>query len=143
MSINASMEVTGYYYVTPTVVRGFLREADGTIDTFDVAGGNGTQPEGINAAGNITGFYYGGAGGTPRGFLRYADGRITTLDFDPADSLFAILPLSINDSNEVAGLWDAKFSEAFTRSRAGVMTSFSPLTIRLPRRQPSMQTGPL
>ena len=25
MSINASMEVTGYYYVSPTVARGFLR----------------------------------------------------------------------------------------------------------------------
>jgi hypothetical protein len=34
MSINASMEVTGYYYVTPTVERGFLREADGTIDAI-------------------------------------------------------------------------------------------------------------
>jgi hypothetical protein len=31
MSINASMEVTGYYYVAPTVARGFLREADGTF----------------------------------------------------------------------------------------------------------------
>jgi len=126
MSINASMEVTGYYYVSPTVERGFLREADGTITTFDVAGGNGTQPEGINAAGNITGFYYGGAGGTPRGFLRYADGRIIPLDFYPTDPLFAILPLSINDFDEVAGLWDAKFSEAFTRSGAGVMTILEP-----------------
>jgi hypothetical protein len=27
MSINASMTVTGYYYVTPTVARGFLRES--------------------------------------------------------------------------------------------------------------------
>jgi hypothetical protein len=126
MSINASMTVTGYYYVTPNIERGFLREADGTIDTFDVAGGNGTQPEGINAAGNITGFYYGGAGGTPRGFLRYANGRITTLDFYPADPLFAVLPLSVNDFDEVAGLWDAKFSEAFTRSGAGVMTILEP-----------------
>jgi hypothetical protein len=27
MSINASMTVTGYYYVTPTVARGFLHES--------------------------------------------------------------------------------------------------------------------
>jgi hypothetical protein len=56
MGINASMTVTGYYYVTPTVAHGFLRDADGTITTFDVAGGIWTQPEGINAAGDITGF---------------------------------------------------------------------------------------
>src|ERR1700691_6547143 len=36
--INASMEVTGYYNISPTAARGFLREADGTITTFDVAG---------------------------------------------------------------------------------------------------------
>jgi len=38
MSINASMTVTGYYYVSPTVARGFLRDADGTITTFNVGG---------------------------------------------------------------------------------------------------------
>ena len=41
MSINSSMTVTGYYYVahiTPTVVRGFVRDADGAITTFDVGG---------------------------------------------------------------------------------------------------------
>ena len=82
--INASMEVTGYYYVTPTVVRGFLREADGTITTFSVAGGVWTQPEGINAAGNITGFYQPGLqdghGVPPQGFLRYADGHIILIE---------------------------------------------------------------
>jgi hypothetical protein len=57
MSINASMEVTGYYNVSPTAARGFLREADGTFTTFDVAGAVWTEPEGINTAGNITGFY--------------------------------------------------------------------------------------
>ncbi len=57
VSINASMEVTGYYYVSPTAARGFLREEDGTITTFDVAGTIWTQPEGINAAGDITGFF--------------------------------------------------------------------------------------
>ena len=76
MSINASMAVTGYYYVTKTRTRGFLREADGTITTFDVPKEVGTQPEGINAAGNITGFYYGVGEVSPQGFLRYADGSM-------------------------------------------------------------------
>jgi hypothetical protein len=67
MSINASMTVTGYYYVahvTPTYLRGFVRAADGAITTFDVGvpfgieeGTVWTVPESINAAGDITGFY--------------------------------------------------------------------------------------
>jgi hypothetical protein len=69
MSINASMTVTGYYNVSATGARGFLREQDGTITTFGVPGAIWTEPEGINAAGDITGFYELVAG-TPRGFLR-------------------------------------------------------------------------
>ena len=59
MSINNSMTVTGYYYVTPTQTRGFVRDADGTITTFDVdvAGVVWIEPESINARGDITGFY--------------------------------------------------------------------------------------
>src|SRR5580698_3241896 len=63
MSINASMTVTGYYYVadvTPAFVRGFVRDADGAITTFDMGGpfglGDGTVwtiPESINAAGDV------------------------------------------------------------------------------------------
>src|SRR6202453_3218162 len=98
MSINASMEVTGYYYVSPTMARGFLREADGTITTFDAPGAVWTEPEGINAAGNITGFYELTAG-VPQGFLRYADGRIVTFDPPPAQPVMPLYaqPISIND----------------------------------------------
>jgi hypothetical protein len=80
MSINASMAVTGYYYVAPTVARGFLREADGTFTTFDVAGGIWTEPEGINAAGDTTGFYQLPAG-VPQGFSGTPKGRF--IIFDP------------------------------------------------------------
>jgi hypothetical protein len=45
MGINASMEVTGSYNTAPLVQRGFLREADGTITTFDVAGATVTAGE--------------------------------------------------------------------------------------------------
>jgi len=48
-AINASMEVTGYYNIAPEETRGFLREADGSISTFNVAGATSTQPQGINA----------------------------------------------------------------------------------------------
>ena len=57
MSINNSMAVTGYYYVSSTVTGGFLRSADGTITTFNVRDGVWTEPESINDAGDITGFY--------------------------------------------------------------------------------------
>jgi hypothetical protein len=85
MSINNSMTVTGYYYVSPTVTRGFLRDADGAITTFDVLGGVWTEPESINDAGEITGFYEVVAG-VPQSFIRYADGQIVT--FNPPCSEF-------------------------------------------------------
>jgi hypothetical protein len=56
MSINASMTVTGYNNVSATVARGFVREADGAITTFNVPGAIWTEPEGINVLGDITGF---------------------------------------------------------------------------------------
>jgi hypothetical protein len=131
MSINASMEVTGYYnvaHVTPTYLRGFVRAADGAITTFDVGvpfgieeGTVWTVPESINAAGDITGFYQYPPVGPPgdtwgeiapvEGFLRYADGH--TIDIAPNESvggdpggedfLPIAQPVSINDLDEVVG----------------------------------------
>jgi len=105
--------------VTPTVTRGFMRDADGTTTTFDVAGGIWTEPEGIDAAGNITGFYELVAG-VPRGFLRYADGRILT--FDPPPSLTGMppeaQPVSISDFDDIAPRW---LLGRVYRSSAGVL----------------------
>jgi hypothetical protein len=60
MSINVSMSVTGYYYVSPTMARGFLRDADGTIITFDPPPAQkgiplGAQPVGISDFDDIAG----------------------------------------------------------------------------------------
>ncbi len=126
MSINASMTITGYYYVTPAVTRGFLRDADGTITTFDVAGGVWTEPEGINAAGNITGFYELVAG-VPQGFLRYADGHIITFDGPPAEKGMPLeaQPVSISDFDDIAGNfpYPASLPSVFTRSGAGLFNT--------------------
>jgi hypothetical protein len=130
MSINASMTVTGYYYVArymPTYLRGFVRTADGTITTFDVGVPFGlgdetvwTIPESINAAGDITGFYQYPPVGPPgdawgqiapvEGFLRYADGETISIapnesaGGDPDEQFLPIAqPVSINDLDEVAG----------------------------------------
>jgi hypothetical protein len=123
MSINNSMAVTGYYYASTTVARGFVREADGTFTTFDVSGGIWTEPESINAAGDIAGFYE-VVSGVPHGFMRYADGRIVT--FDPPDSLPFFGPLAqtvtINNFQEIAGSYGVDVPEGFTRSPTGAFT---------------------
>jgi hypothetical protein len=129
--INASMEVTGYYNVTPTVVRGFLREADGTITTFAVGGATSTVPEGINAAGDITGYYQpglqGGAGAPVQGFLRYADGHIILIEAPGAYYAVGAQPVSISDFDEIAGTYIAAIPGVFTRSGAGVLTNIQAL----------------
>jgi hypothetical protein len=155
MSINASMTVAGYYYVadvTPTFVRGFVRDADGAITTFDVGGpfglGDGTVwtiPESINAAGDITGFYQYPPVGPPgdawgeiapvEGFLRYADGKAISIQTPPPDEYFLPIaqPVSINDFDEVVG--NAPYLNpisVFTRSRGAVYKdgiSFNKLTV--------------
>jgi hypothetical protein len=126
MSINASMAVTGYYYVSPSVTRGFLRDADGTITTFDVAGGVWTEPESINAGGNITGFYE-LVRGVPQGFLRYADGHIIT--FDPPQARNSMppkaQPVSMSDFDEIVGNYSFPLMAPsfFTRSGRGVFNT--------------------
>jgi hypothetical protein len=126
MAVNSSMTVTGYYLVTNSEKRGFIRTADGTIDTFGVAGAVWTQPESIDAAGDITGFYESttaAPGNQPQGFLRYADGRIITFDPPPqAGNAPTGFPISINDFDDIAGtVYNANGSSyGFTRSREGV-----------------------
>jgi hypothetical protein len=131
--INASMVVTGYYYVTPTLARGFLREADGTITTFDVAGAIWTEPDGINAAGNITGFYELVAG-VPQGFPRYADGHIITFDPSPAQKGMPLeaQPVSISDFDAIAGNYPFPLAapSVFTRSGGGVFNTSGPHSVQ-------------
>jgi hypothetical protein len=134
MSINASMAVTGYYYVSSTVALGFLRDADGTITTFSVRDGVWTEPESINAAGDVTGYYEdfpaqstGFPGGLPHGFIRYADGR--TVTFNPPMSGQAgsqAQPISINDWGEVVGNYPFPnyAANVFIRSAGGNFTTF-------------------
>jgi uncharacterized membrane protein len=123
MGINASMEVTGYYNASPTLERGFVREADGTITTFAVGGATSTVPEGINAAGDITGYYIKPMVYTELGFLRYADGQIITFDTNQTNSQLGFLPAGINDFGEIAGNYMSHGAAAATRSRAGVFSS--------------------
>jgi hypothetical protein len=116
MSVNNSMAVTGYYYVSPAVARGFVRETDGAITTFDVLDGVWTEPKSINDAGEITGFYEVVAG-VPQSFIRYAGGQIIT--FNPPCTAPGpcnlSAPVSINASGEIAGNYPFLAAGVFSR----------------------------
>jgi predicted membrane protein len=124
MNVNASMVVTGYYYVSSTVTRGFLREADGALTTFALPGSLWTRPESINDAGVITG-YYEVVAGSPLAFMRYADGRMARFE-NPAGPGLTALPVSINAFAEIAGDYpfpNPASTDGFTRSSAGAFTT--------------------
>jgi len=143
MSINSSMAVTGYYYVSSTVTAGFVRSADGAITTFNVRDGVWTEPESINDAGDITGFFE-VASGAPHGFERYADGQIITFD-PPCETLAVVcsfsVPVSINAYGEIAGNYPylaANAAAGFTRSPAD---KFSTIRFSLGASYPTVLTG--
>src|ERR1700761_156476 len=123
MGINASGTVTGYYYVSPSNGRGFVRTADGTITTFDVMGAVWTQPESINTQGDIAGWYdltVEGAHQVTLGFLRYADGRTITIGPPQQTGPPSIVePVSINDFDDIAADYEYPgWFESFSWSAA-------------------------
>jgi hypothetical protein len=122
-AINDSGAVTGDYWVCSTdlsscVVHGFIRNANGEYISFDAPGANpdpnfgGTYPQGINALGEVTGFF-GDSDSVFHGFVRRADGQITTFDFPttctkttapPQDCAFeGTFPSAMNVLGEVVG----------------------------------------
>jgi hypothetical protein len=148
MSINASMTVTGYYYVSSTVTAGFLRDADGTITTFSVRDGVWTEPESINSAGDITGYYEdfpaqstGFSGGVPHGFIRYADSRTVTFNGPASGNAGSqAQPIGINDWGQVVGNYPFPnyAANVFTRSASG---SFSDLDLAIGSLNATVATG--
>ena len=89
-SINPSGEIAGFYYdASHVVTRGFVRDRNGVITTFD-----GALPMSINPRGQTTGTDSGG-----HGFVRDSDGTITTFDAGPIGTF----PQSINPSGEITG----------------------------------------
>lgn len=92
--INGAGEIAGDYSTTLTTSsgtnsfsHGFIRNAGGTITTFDAvtlptsygSTNPGTYVIGINASGEVAGFYIDGAG-AEHGFLRSASGTVSTID---------------------------------------------------------------
>jgi hypothetical protein len=116
-SINPAGEIIGNFYRDDAqTVHGFVRERDGKITILDApCAGASTFPNSINAAGVITGIYYGC--GAAHGFVRDRDGKITT--FDAPGSTYT-MPTSINDAGAITGWYvDASsLTHGFLRSPA-------------------------
>jgi hypothetical protein len=103
-----------------------------TIITFDAPGATpapffGTQPDAINPAGVITGYYF-DASVVGHGFLRDAGGTITTFDVPGAGTgnFQGTFALSINPAGAIAGQYkDAgNVYHGFLRAPDGALTTF-------------------
>src|SRR5262249_41268609 len=74
--INAAGQIAGYYSNAAGIHS--FEYINGTITTFDVPNASFTVAQGIDAAGNIAGYFEDNTGGT-HGFL-YSNGSYTILD---------------------------------------------------------------
>ena len=128
LSINDRGEVTGYYNAH-SQQRGFIRDAQGTLTTFDVPGSGGTAAESINNRGEVTGNYFDRVTVLIRGFIRDARGTFTTFAVPPGSmgSIFTD-PRSINEPGAVTGQYldGAAHSHSFIRDGRGTLTAFDP-----------------
>jgi hypothetical protein len=100
-SLNNHGVVTGWYFDEHNVIHGYVRTADGTIDTIDALPGitaafSGTYSAGINDDGTITGAVLDN-GAVAHGFVRDRDGNLTVFD-DPGANCRP-------DCNPYAGTW--------------------------------------
>jgi hypothetical protein len=122
-AINASGAIVGMYSTSSIVppAFGFLRDPEGGIVTFNIAGSNYVDPQSINASGEIAGEYLYDGDTQIGGFVRSSDGEITTFDYEEG-----IVPAGINDSGTLAGWYASTAFHGFTRSSQGQLTSFDP-----------------
>jgi uncharacterized membrane protein len=77
-AMSETGRITGFYMDNNYRTHGFVRDADGSLTSFNV-GANGTYPTCINAAGEIAGWYL-DAQWVTRAFFRAKDGTILSID---------------------------------------------------------------
>jgi hypothetical protein len=98
-AINNAGAVTGL--CDTSTARGYVRAANGTVTTFDLANRPGTHPTSINDCGVIAGYFSTDVAQSKAcGFIRDTAGKITK--FTPA-GVTATYPYSINDSGIISG----------------------------------------
>jgi hypothetical protein len=130
LAINSHGQITGVYLQrNPTFIyRGFLRERNGTITTFDVNGLD-TIPTALNSQGQITGY----AGND--GFLRQPDGSIVIFDGPNSTSTQST---AINPKGQITGVYlDAStIYHGFLRDKDGSIA-----TVDVPNASNTYLTG--
>jgi hypothetical protein len=100
----------------------FIRDPSGNITTFSVNGFS-TSATAINNYGEIAGYFVENDNKTFQGFTRDAMGNITVVDpFGSSD----VTIKAINDSGEVAGIYDNIIGNGFVRDAAGNITTINP-----------------
>lgn len=111
--------------LSPTAPNADRQNPTFDIDTFVVEGAALTQPQGINASGDVVGWY--NAGGRSHGFIR-SNGVITTVDFLKADNTLAdnTTLRGIGPDGDVVGTYrdnaeEAVASHGFRRTPDGVL----------------------
>jgi len=140
VSINPAGKILGYSSLSNGLMAAFLRDNDGTFNTFNVSGataytsfffGFGPAGSSLNPADEATGGYF-DANGTMHGFVRDGRGVTTTFDAPGADITpgdgAGTTPLAINQAGEITGYYvDADFFwHGFFRDLHGTVTDFDP-----------------
>jgi hypothetical protein len=127
LTINNAGTIAGYYYyyASGQVTRGFVRDADGTITTFEVAGSSTTQVLSINDEGAIAGSYASTTEHRFWGYIRHPEGNFTTFEVPGSTGTF---PQSINAGGTIAGYYvdSTKMAHGFVRHADGTLISFDP-----------------
>ncbi len=134
VGINDSGEISGTFYDSAVVAHGFLRDASGNYSVIEepdaVINGpdSGTLVAGINASGEVTGFYTYNGTLALRGFVRDVSGNFVAFDAPDAGTCVfcGTTPGFINLSGEVSGEYvDNSFTKhGFVRDSAGNIVTF-------------------
>jgi hypothetical protein len=128
--INVYGAIAGTFYKNGTSpTRGFLRNTDGSIETFDAPGagtvfGVGTFPASINPSNAIVGVSVANDDFTRTGWLRNPDGSFVELSV-PGSGV--TIPGGINDAGTVTGYYSATATgpaHGFVMSADGSFTLF-------------------
>ena len=105
--IDAGGDIAGSYTDVNNVPHGFLRTANGSISSFDAAGGDkGTGVVGINTAGEVVGSYL-DANDVVHGFVRAVNGAITPINAPNAGtgSEQGTAAFAIDTAGDVVGMY--------------------------------------
>jgi hypothetical protein len=138
-AINDSGEIAGTANISPGVWHGFLATISGGRQKYALfeepnaaktIPGRGTFASGINANGEVVGYYDDASLGVFHGYVRDHNGNFTSFDAPGAGTIVSsgTFALAINRSGEVAGYYtDNNYvAHGFIRDAAGNITDFDP-----------------